>query len=178
MGFMDTINEQIFILFSMYYYECFFYKNKIQVRRIIQSESYNPNYIVDFKRKCAYHIIKDRMFTKGHKLILHFNIDSCIPLESIIEESVIEINSNLLKTVKTSKLVGSVTSKKKKESEPMNITESNYPPHMLFEINNGTFVTKTLSKPKETDWTFVALVIGVIIVIIALMVTGITLLKG
>ena len=74
MGFMQWATEQFYILFSVYYYEVFLYKDKIQIGRIIQAVSFNPVFIVDFQRKLAWTIIKESAFIKGHKLILHYNL--------------------------------------------------------------------------------------------------------
>jgi len=169
MGIMAFFEEQMYILFSMYYYEVFLYFNKIQVKRLIQAFSFSPNYIVDFKGKKAFHIIKERAFIKGHKIILHYNVNSAIPLTEIKEEEITEINNNIIKTKKIIKLVGTVTKEDKKKSEPILINDSNYNPSLLFEINNAHFVTKTLAQPKTTDWTMIIGAIILAIIIIAFM---------
>jgi hypothetical protein len=169
MTFGMFIEEQMYILFSTYYYEVFLYKGKVQVGKIIQALSFSPNYIVDFKRKLAFHILKDRGFIKGHKIILHYDIDRAIPLVEIEEEEITEINSSVIKIKKLIKLSGSITKEEKEKSNPKQISESNYPPHLLFEINNAHFVTKTLAQPKVTDWTLIIGAVIVAVIIIAFM---------
>jgi hypothetical protein len=163
MGFMEYLNEQFYILFSIYYYEVFLYKNNIQVTRIIQSVSFSPTYIIDFKGKRAFLIIAKRGFIKGHKIILHYDIDRAIPLKEIQEVEVKEINENIIENKKVTKLVGDITKEQKEKASPLSITPENLPPHMVFEIMNGGFVTKTLAPPKSTDWTMVILAVCFVI---------------
>jgi hypothetical protein len=165
---MDSINEQIYILFSMYYYEAFLYKDNIQVGRVIQPVSYSSKYLVDKTRKKAYAILNERAFVKGHKLILHYNADYGLPLNEIEETQLTQVNENLIKTRRVKKLIGSFTEEQIRKTNPKIITEYNFSPEMIFEMFNGTFVVKTMSKPKTTDWTYVALAGIVAVIIIAL----------
>jgi hypothetical protein len=169
MGFMDLINEQIYILFSMYYYEVFLYQQNILVGRLIQLVSYNPTYIVDFKRKLAWIIIKDRAFIKGHKIILHYDVDYALPLSEVKSEQIEEVNKNLLRIRQIVKLSGEYTKEEIDKSKNKLITLANYPPHMIFEMQNATFVTKIMSSQKVTDWATITIVIMVVILIIAFM---------
>ena len=166
MSFMDFINEQIYMLFSMYYYEVFLYRNNIQVGRIIQSVGFSPTFIVDFKRKLAFVIVKEYALVKGHKLILHYNVDFGLPLKMVEETQIESFKNGIVKMKTVNKLSGSFTEEQIKKSSPNKITESNLPPHMIFEIFNAHFVTKTLSKPKTTDWFMVALVIGFVVALL------------
>jgi hypothetical protein len=163
MGIMDTINEQIYIMFSIYYYEVFLYKGNIQVGRIVQTVSFSPAFIVDFKRKLAWVIVKDRAFIKGHKIILHYEMDLGIPLQEITEEKVKEVNSVVIKTQSITKLVADITQDQKDKSKNKMITASNLPPHMIFEIFNAHFVTKVLAEKKSTDWGMVLLALIIVI---------------
>lgn len=176
MGITDWFNEQMYILFSMYYYEVFLYQNKIQVGRIIQPVSYNPNFIVDFNRKLAFLIVSDRCFVKGHKLILHYNIDFGIPLKETEDNIIEEISENITKTTKVIKLSANITKEEKEKAKPKNIvkeektssktiTENNLSPSLIFEIFNAHFVVKTLQKPKSTDWgiVIIAVLIGIVL---------------
>ena len=177
MGFIDWINEQIYIMFSMYYYEVFEYLDNIQVGRFIQSLNYNSTYLVDFKKKKSWPIIKGNGFVKGHKIIIHVRLDYAIPLTEIKEVKADEINSSIVKIKEIKKLVGSCTKEEKKKAEPITInkinvpeiTEYNLTPDMIFEFFNAHFVTKIAAKGKSTDWGFVVLVIGVIFFLIAFM---------
>lgn len=177
MGLMDTINEQMYILFSMYYYEVFVYKGKIQVGKFIQLVSYNSSFFVDFSRKKAWAIIEGSCFVKGHKLIAHCDLDNAIPLMEIEEEEIKEINENIIETVKKTKLVGKVTKEEKKKSEPKLINQYNFAPSLLFELVNAYFVTLTIKKPSD-KWTsilnmiIVICVVAVIIAFMAIMVFG------
>jgi hypothetical protein len=185
MGFMDWLNEQIYILFSMKYFEVYLYLNKRQVGRIIQLVSYNSTFIVDFKRKKAWPIVIDAFFDKGNRLIGHYRLDYALPLVESEHIEVTEITDNIIQTKKVSKLSGTISKTQKKNAEPMKlipitskgkvngkeveITPYNLPPDMLFEKFNAYFVTFTLSKPKGTDWTMIFIGAFIIIVIIAFM---------
>jgi hypothetical protein len=170
MGFMQFLTEQTYILFSMYYYEVFLYKDNIQVGRIIQSLSFSPDYIVDFKRKLGWIIVKGKGFVKGHKIILHYKLDYGLPLIEVEEEKIDEINSGLVKITKIKKLIGSATKEEKEKSKPIDlITEYNFPPHMIFELINAGFVTKVSQKGKSTDWGFVIMVVAIVAFLIAFM---------
>ena len=96
--FSNWINEQTYIAFGTYYYEALLYKGKVQVGRVVQALSYSPIFIVDFDRKLAFFIEARRGFIKGHKIILHYNIDNAIPLLPREETIVEEVNNNLTKT--------------------------------------------------------------------------------
>ena len=171
MGLSEFINEQLYILFSMYYYEVFLYNNKIQVGRLIQLVSFNPVFIVDFKRKLAWPICEDTGFVKGHKIILHYKLNNALPLTESKETIIKEINNNVVKVKKVIKLSAKVTKEQKTKAGAMVITESNLPPFMIFEMFNAYFVTFTLSKPKNTDWTLIIGALIIAIIIIAFMVT-------
>lgn len=175
MGLMEFINEEMYIMFSTYYYEVFLYKNKIQVGRLIQPISFNPLFIVDFKRKLAFSIIKECAFVKGHKLILHYNIDFALPLTEYEEIETTEINEHLIKTKSITKLSGNITKEQKEKSKPKTLSEYNLPPLLLFEIYNAHFITKTVSKPKTTDWgvVFGGFILAIVIIaFMAIMVFG------
>jgi hypothetical protein len=166
---MDFIDEQMYILFSQYYFEAFFYKNKVQIARVLQSVSFNSKFLVDFKRKRCYLIEIDRAFIKGHKIILHYDYDEFIPLQEITVTKTEEINNNLIKSTKITKLVGEATIEQKDKTKNKNINQYNFNPEKAFELFNGRFVTLTMSKPKTTDWGMVAIAIVVGVIIIAFM---------
>jgi hypothetical protein len=185
MGFMDWINEQIYILFSMRYYEIYLYLNNIQVGRFIQLVSFSPTYLVDFRRKLAWPIINEAFFVKGIRLIGHYKIDYALPLmQSEIVETT-EISENIIKTKKVTKLYANITKEQKQKALPIlfeelkskgkingkevEITKYNLPPHMLFEKFNAQFVTGILSKMKTTDWTMIFIVGFIVIILIAFM---------
>jgi len=170
MGFMDWINEQLYIVFSTYYYEVFLYKDNVQVGRIIQTLNFSPDFIVDFKRKLCWPIIKGVGHIKGHKIILHYKLDFALPLAEVTEENVLEINSALNKIQTITKLTGTFTKEEIAKSKGMSlVTAYNFPPHMLFELFNAHFVTKTLSKGKTTDWTMIVLAICAVIFLLGFM---------
>lgn len=170
MGVKEWFNEQLYITFSTYYYEVFLYKEGVQVGRIIQTLSFSPDFIVDFKRKLCWPIIKGVGFVKGHKIILHYNIDHALPLTEASGEEIKEVNSALMKIQTITKLHGKFTKEQWNGSKSMELVNSyNFPPHMLFEMFNAYFVTKTLSKGKTTDWTLIAIAICVVIFILGFM---------
>jgi hypothetical protein len=185
MGMMDWFNEQIYILFSMHYYEVYLYLGKKQVGRIIQLVSFSPTYIVDFHRKLAWPIVNDAFFFKGNRLIGHYEIDYALPLVETEYKKETELTNNIIQTEKIVKLSGKVSKEQKKMAEPKKliemssigkingkevvITKYNLPPHMLFEKFNAGFVTNVLSKSKGTDWTMVFIVGFVVLIIIVFM---------
>lgn len=167
MGFLSNwFNEQMYIAFGTYYYECLLYKGRVQVGRIVQSISFSPTFIVDFDRKLAFFIEARRGFIKGHKIILHYNIDSAIPLIPREETSVEELNNNLTKTNTNIILSADITKKQKEDSKPIEITEYNLPPSLVFEKFNAHFVVKTISQPKGTNWELVLLALIVAVTIL------------
>jgi hypothetical protein len=166
---MGFIEEQMYILFSTYYFEVFLYEGKIQIGRIIQAVSFSPICIVDVKRKLAFPIIPDTWFVKGHKLILHYDINKALPLTESSETKVTEISDNIVKIEKITKLSCNLPKEFNVNGKPIKLTESNFPPHMVFEMFNSYFVTKTLAKPKTTDWTLIVMAVVVAIVILAFM---------
>jgi hypothetical protein len=167
MGWLSNwFNEQIFIAFGTFYYEALLYKGKVQIGRIVQSMSYSPLFIVDFDRKLAFFIEAKRGFIKGHKIILHYNIDNAIPLMEREETVVEEINNNLTKTNTKKILAADITKSQKEKSKPIEITEYNLPPSLVFEKFNAHFVVKTVSQPKGTNWEMVLLALIVAITIL------------
>jgi hypothetical protein len=175
MGFISFLTEQFYILFSMYYYEVFLYKNQIQIGRFIQSVSFHADYLVDFGRKIAFPILKGKdsenvYFIKGHKLIAHYKIDHAIPLKMVEYQEITELNSGIVKIKTVKKLVGSITKETKEKALPMKlINEYNLPPHLIFEMFNAGFVTKTNAKPKTTDWTLIIIAIVAVVLILGFM---------
>lgn len=178
MSVLSWFEEQIYVLFSMYYYEVFLYKNNIQIGRLIQSLSYSQKFIVDFKRKLAFVIVNDRAFIKGHKMILHYNIDNGIPLKVHQEIKIDEINDNVVKTKKVKKFTADIPQSKIKKSENLQITEENLPPSLILEIFNAHFTVKVLAKPKTTDWTIILILACVVVALIALLATGVLVIRG
>ena len=176
MSFTDFLNEQFFILFSIYYYETFLYKDNIQVKRIIQSVGFSNAYIVDIKGKKAFPIIQGIGFVKGHKIILHYDVEGGLPLTETNEEKIIELSDTVLKIQKITKLQATIMRDEIKKAYPKNLINSyNFPSTFVFELFNATFVTKILSEKKGTNWTLVLLVlIGVIgvIMFVLIMVFG------
>lgn len=164
--FSNWINEQIFIAFGTYYYEALLYKGKVQIGRIVQSMSYSQIFIVDFDRKLAFFIEAKRGFIKGHKIILHYNIDNAIPLLPREETIVEEVNNNLTKTNTKIILSADITKKQKIESSAIEITEYNLPPALVFEKFNAHFVIKTVSQPKGTNWELVLLALIVAVTLL------------
>jgi hypothetical protein len=177
MGIIDFLNEQYFILFSIYYYEVFLYKDNIQVKRIIQTVSFSNAYIVDIKGKKGWPIIQGVGFVKGHKIILHYDIDGGLPLTETNEEHNIELNDTILKIQKISKLSAKVLKEEIKKAYPLNlINVYNFPSTFIFELFNASFVTKILAEKKTTNWTMVLLLLLVIVGILgfaAIMVFGV-----
>jgi hypothetical protein len=158
MGWLSNwFNEQIFIAFGTFYYEALLYKGKVQVGRIVQSLSYSQIFIVDFDRKLAFFIEAKRAFVKGHKLILHYNIDNAIPLLPRTEIHLEEVNNNLTKTNTKEILSADITKGQKEKSANIEITDYNLPPILVFEKFNAHFVVKTVSQPKGTNWELVLL---------------------
>ena len=177
----DWLNEQMFILFSMYYYEVFILQGKVQVGRFVQSINYSPTFLISFAKKLGWALNRKKAIIKGHKLIMYVQLDYALPMELLTDIQITELKDNVIKTEKVTKLVTDVTQKQITESENLNIvkvvvidpkygeiTESNMPTHMVFEMFNAYFVTKVLSKPKSTDWGFVIMGIMVCVVIIVL----------
>jgi hypothetical protein len=170
MGIIDFFTEQFYILFSIYYYEVFLYENKVQVGRFIQALSFNPAYMVNFKRKLAWAIIPNTGFVKGHKIIQHYNLKDALPLLEITEESIKELNWGILQIQKTIKLIADVSEEQINKAKPKVLINSyNFPPHMIFELFNATFVTKTVSSKKGTNWELVIYATLICIGIIAFM---------
>ena len=155
--FSSWINEQTYIAFGTYYYEALLYKGRVQVGRVVQALSYSPIFIVDFDRKLAFFIEARRGFIKGHKIILHYNIDNAIPLLPREETIVEEVNNNLTKTNTQIILSADITKSQKEKSMPIEITEYNLPPSLVFEKFNAHFVVKSVSQPKSTNWEMVLL---------------------
>lgn len=170
MGFMDWINEQIYILFSMYYYEVFVYMGKTQVGRFIQTVRFNSHFLVDINRKKAWIIDREGIYQKGHKLIAHVDLNKAVSLQEFTEEKIEEISANIQKIKKSTKLIGEISDKEKRISKNKKFTESNMNPDLVFEIFNAHFVKKVMADKKGTDWSLVIIAILVAIVIIVFMV--------
>jgi len=182
MAIMEWINEQIFILMSTYYYEVFLYKGNVQIARLVQAVRKSNDFIIDSKRKMAWHILNERGFIKGHKIILHFKLDYGLPLTESIKEQIHEINSLVSISETTKSLSGNFTKEQVKNSEPISlikkkgkinnieVTEENLPPTLIYEIYDANFVKKALSLSGGTDWSMVIIACIVAIIIVVFMI--------